>query len=498
MSSSLVTYTRELIPLSHIYFGIKAMSKRSSELNESEFKTIIYTHNGTKLWWSWSEEEITNLGELIWNKTSTKKGAEEHFQKIKKFANKAIVAAEKLRKKKFSLLSNNELQKAYLNFYKNCEEAHALLNPDIDAVDVLPVKLLKNLIKKELPQLAEHEFINIYAKLTAPIHTSYVSYEEKSFLELLMKMKEKKIEIDSLKLSTLYPLFKRIINKYWWTCLGWENRILKTEKDYLKDLQQYEEKVKNVPQRIKELLSYKQEVKRIRTKLLEKYNLSSTVQHRLEVFDAYTALHDLRKEMQMRTMYSLQLLFQEIGRRIHVSMNDLQYYTDEEIFEFLFETKKWDEREFQQRKEAQFILSDENGIKMWMGEEAKEKIKEYYEQDTTESTEIKGICSSPGAATGIVRICYGAKEAMHKIKEGDILVTGMTLPDYVPAMRKAGAIVTDEGGITCHAAIVSRELKKPCITGTKHATEILKDGTVVEVDANNGVIKIIKGNKDVV
>ena len=68
----------------------------------------------------------------------------------------------------------------------------------------------------------------------------------------------------------------------------------------------------------------------------------------------------------------------------------------------------------------------------------------------------------------------------------------MTTPDMVPIMKKAAAFVTDEGGITCHAAIVSREMKKPCIIGTKIATKILHDGQLVEVDANRGIVKIIK------
>ena len=68
----------------------------------------------------------------------------------------------------------------------------------------------------------------------------------------------------------------------------------------------------------------------------------------------------------------------------------------------------------------------------------------------------------------------------------------MTRPEFVPLMKKALAVVTDEGGITCHAAIVSRELRIPCITGTKNATRILKDGDLIEVDADNGVVKIIK------
>jgi pyruvate,water dikinase len=72
-----------------------------------------------------------------------------------------------------------------------------------------------------------------------------------------------------------------------------------------------------------------------------------------------------------------------------------------------------------------------------------------------------------------------------------VLVTSMTTPDFIVAMKKAGAIVTDEGGLSCHAAIVSRELKIPCVIGTKIATKVFKDGDRVEVDANKGIVKIL-------
>ena len=80
--------------------------------------------------------------------------------------------------------------------------------------------------------------------------------------------------------------------------------------------------------------------------------------------------------------------------------------------------------------------------------------------------------------------------------KGDILVTGMTRPEFVPLMRKAWAIITDEWGITCHAAIVSRELKKPCLIWTKNATQVLKDGDLVEVDADNGIVKILSSEDE--
>lgn len=92
---------------------------------------------------------------------------------------------------------------------------------------------------------------------------------------------------------------------------------------------------------------------------------------------------------------------------------------------------------------------------------------------------------------GIVKILESHKEN-DKLKKGEILVVSMTTPDFISAMEKAAAIITDEGGITCHAAIISRELGIPCIIGTKIATKVLKDGDYVEVNANTGIITKLK------
>lgn len=100
---------------------------------------------------------------------------------------------------------------------------------------------------------------------------------------------------------------------------------------------------------------------------------------------------------------------------------------------------------------------------------------------------LNGQGASPGIATGIVKIVANPKN-LGKVKKGNILVTEMTSPDFVPAMKLAGAIVTDKGGVTSHAAIVSRELGIPCIVGTGNATKALKDGEVVTVNAKEGVV----------
>ncbi|NLJ78184.1 MAG: phosphoenolpyruvate synthase [Tissierellia bacterium] len=100
---------------------------------------------------------------------------------------------------------------------------------------------------------------------------------------------------------------------------------------------------------------------------------------------------------------------------------------------------------------------------------------------------IRGLAASPGIGSGKVKNIKDISE-IARVEEGDILVTVMTNPDMVPAMRKANAVVTDEGGRTCHAAIVSRELGIPCIVGAKGASEELKEGMDVTVDATRGVV----------
>ena len=100
---------------------------------------------------------------------------------------------------------------------------------------------------------------------------------------------------------------------------------------------------------------------------------------------------------------------------------------------------------------------------------------------------LEGNGASPGVASGPVIIVHDIKD-LGKVKEGDILVTKMTNPDMVPAMRKVAGIVTDEGGMTCHAAIVSRELGTPAVVGTKKATKILKDGDIITLDGEKGIV----------
>lgn len=115
----------------------------------------------------------------------------------------------------------------------------------------------------------------------------------------------------------------------------------------------------------------------------------------------------------------------------------------------------------------------------------------YTEKEKITKNSISGKCAFSGKVTGIVKI-INSRDDFNSFEKGDIIVAPMTTPKYTPIMKKASGIITDEGGITCHAAIVSRELKLPCLVGCKNATKILKNGMKIELNTINGLVKIIE------
>ena len=130
----------------------------------------------------------------------------------------------------------------------------------------------------------------------------------------------------------------------------------------------------------------------------------------------------------------------------------------------------------------------EDGIIRCDSGEESQKIKIFLTEKINQINHITGSIAFKGVASGQAKIVNDPKD-YQSFKPGNILITKMITPNMISIMKLASAFVTDEGGITCHAAIISRELGIPCIIGTKHATKIFKDGDLVEVDATNGIVR---------
>lgn len=177
-----------------------------------------------------------------------------------------------------------------------------------------------------------------------------------------------------------------------------------------------------------------------------------------------------------------------IARQTIFSQEQMLFSLQNESKAICSDTYLITKEELSERCKRCAVYSDKNGNTILSSREAEEIERNWFNEEHDKI--LKGTIAYPWKVVGRCRVFISYKGA--RIEKGDILVTGMTEPGYLPLMKKAEAFVTDGGWLLCHAAIIARELKKPCIIGTKFATKVLKDGDIVEVDADNGVVRILQ------
>jgi len=206
------------------------------------------------------------------------------------------------------------------------------------------------------------------------------------------------------------------------------------------------------------------------------------------LIDYFIYFQDQRKKLVMMSLKYVQDYYDEIARRFSLP-NKLAYQLTPNLIRDLFKGKRPDLTILKQIHKANFTIYHDNNVdEFYYGNEATEKFHQYYDVADYDLNEVKGNCARPGKVKGIVRVILNIKDCA-KMKKGEIIVSTMTTPEFTIAMKKAAAIVTDEGGVTCHAAIVSRELGIPCVMGTRLASKVFKDGDLIEVDAEKGIVK---------
>ena len=190
-------------------------------------------------------------------------------------------------------------------------------------------------------------------------------------------------------------------------------------------------------------------------------------------------------------------LYNFISKEEDIPVKKLYLLLPEEIVSYLSKDSKIDIDKIKAREKGFLVLSINGEIILKTDLEARDYFREIFPQEQVLESQnsITGQIAFKGQAKGRA-VVVKRKDEFSKIKKGDVLVCSMTTIDYVPYLNKVSAIVTDEGGIGCHAAIVSRELKKPCIIGTKNATQVFKDGDELEVDADTGVVRILKRSSE--
>ncbi len=222
--------------------------------------------------------------------------------------------------------------------------------------------------------------------------------------------------------------------------------------------------------------------------IIKQYGLSQSVVDIADGLCAALTWQDERKASIFQVLHYTDLLLKEVTQRYGYTITQLYNAWYWEISEII---KGKDLYEMLTARIPGVGIEFYEDIRMLDTEETFKQWEIFVEEVVTEGEELKGVIASRGdqpIVKGKVCIVVDPRE-VQSFEKGDILVAPMTSPDYVFLMKNSAAVVTDAGGLTSHAAIVSRELGIPCIVGTRVATKVLKDGDMVEVDADKGIVK---------
>jgi len=430
-------------------------------------------------------------------------------KKAKKYNIDYFNYAKSILKMDLKKLSSAQLAKIYDQLVFHQHFSHGISLPttwfvDSDGEDLskLLMKRLENIIKAKKSDISIAE---TFSALTTPEKESMAIKEEIESLKILKEIKNntqakkiflqndiQKIENDLEKIDI--KIKNKILGHYTkWHWMPYTYTGPAYDLDYY--LTAWSGLLKeniDINKHLKDLAGQTKEAKEKKQKILKELRPDKLTKQLLDISAEIIYLKAFRKDCFFHGMYVLNKLLIEISRRLKLSLKQVRFMTFWEVAPAIkkgsFSAKILNER----IKFSVYYQKGKKGI-IYTGDKAKKFLKSqnFEKIEIKKVDHLEGTSACPGKVKGLVKI-INVPEEMGKMEKNNVMVSHTTFPALVPAMKKASAIVTDDGGITCHAAIVARELKTPCVVGTKIATQVLKDGDKVEVDANKGGVKILK------
>ena len=382
-----------------------------------------------------------------------------------------------------SKLTNQQLAAAFLKIRDRIHHlaifdqftwlAEEYWTPKMEDILVTKLKLKKGSV----------EYNQVLFTLTKPEVISTTLTEKKTVLEKALLVKQKKLPLKEAA--------QQLTHQFGWLpvfCYGtpWQT------DHYEQELQQLQGKgISSLQLEHTTLLQYTKLRNKELQETIKKYKITS---EDAQIFIDFGLALDTRNEAEYFVSFAgfyLLPLYQEIAKRLFLSIKQVRILMEQEMIDALLG-----------KANAQMLLDQKGKFIAWGSDktfqkrvnfnaqesEALFKHIEAYVKPIQGGNEHKGVCASPGKVKGKIRIVPSPQDN-HKVQQGDILVTYATTTDYLPAMKRAAAIITEIGGLTCHAAVVSREFGLPCIVALTNAMKNFKDGELVEVDADEGTVK---------
>lgn len=462
---------------------------------------VIYREGRTVV--CFPEIKSNLLGKIAFKQLKQDTKLIQKYKDLFKIKSIAFLKHLKSISKKFNdNISNKDIMKFYNGYYKEYNDVGIWGEPFPLVVYNELYSYLEKVITKGIKDKKER--LELFTLLVTPAELSFVSREEKELHTIAKKINKNKrlkelfksaehIILDELKdFPDIYAELVNHSKKYFWVAY-----------DYIGDVWDVDYFVK----RIKELLESPKSMGRdfdgelrkikerqekafgmlIRNKIITKEDkeLFLAAQHS-------TMMMDYKKEVFNQAHYYINKLLLIAAKRSNLTLKEMVYAYRNDLPKLL--SKKMNSDIIRERAKRNAYYFSNKGMCIFTGKNVDDILAFLESGYKGQVKEVSGICANPGTIIGRAKLLMVPSE-INKIKKGDILVTGMTTPEYVPAMKRASAIITNEGGVTCHAAIISRELGIPCVVGTKNATKVLKDDDLIELHAGNGIIKLLKRSK---
>lgn len=360
-------------------------------------------------------------------------------------------------------------------------------------------------LKIRLTELGQVERLNeIYSFLSSADKPSEVQQEEIARLKMLLDLKQlaeheeiflaiKKRDISALRKNIqAMELLEKHRQRFEWLTYAYIGPVMSLE--HLLSVCQDTLERGDLDEQYQCLLNKYANLAQEKAKLIESLELSQDLVRLLNLSAGFMHLKDYRKGIYQQSYVAMDKVLAEISRRLRISLDELKFLLLEEVEEALLKGKRdyFAEQAKDRLVECCYLVED-GQIKIYTGTEGQAMMEKHMPAEEAEEPdqELRGSTAYPGLVRAIAKIILVAED-VGKLQAGEVLVSNATNPDLILAMKKAGAIVTDMGGITSHASIVARELQIPCVIGTRIATKVLKDGDMVEVDADRGKVNKLK------
>jgi len=389
-----------------------------------------------------------------------------------------VAFSEKIFKTSLAKKTNGQLWAFYEKYcaFNTGAFAWGGLTTLLDFGEVQPVTLaLKDYLRAKLER---EELVSEYlAALTTPMEESFQGRQERELLELASRR---------LKGSRREKLIGRYLNNFCWVPFLYEGPAMSREF-----VDSAISATGDPAQRLRQMKMRKKEMAVKQARYLKELRLPENVLELFRIARGIVFWKPQRIFYQVKSYYHVEGLLKEIAKRLGLSLAQVRFMMPAEVKNGLTGSVA-DADELNERMRACLYAVLDGKEILLSGEKARAFFANNVQKFPlpTGVKETKGTCAYPGKVLGTARL-VSTPEEMRKMKQGDVLVAFTTNPYLMPAIKKAAALVTDEGGLTCHAAIVAREFGIPCVVGTRMATRLFRDGEKIEVDASKGVVRKI-------